>query len=284
MFRFQFEATFMRDLSAAMWPPAGVSVLQQHNKSGSILLPPLRDHRIIVHTSGATWSTCRVTGTRHLRRAGDIDLVPAGEEGGYEAETACKALEIQLAPSVLERVAYEMGHGGRRSGLEMRHIMKNERILHLARALDSERLTGAPGGSLYAETIGVALATQLVGLSKTTVNFSGGLSVEQLRRLFDFVEAHIDQPLTIEVLSREAGASSSHLRHWFKQATGTTVHRYVVRRRIERARLLLLQDRMSVAEVALEVGFAHQSHMARWMRRELGYTPRGLRIEPAQTG
>jgi AraC family transcriptional regulator len=116
----------------------------------------------------------------------------------------------------------------------------------------------------------------VVGLSKTTVNFSGGLSVEQLRRLFDIVEAHIDQPLTIEVLSREAGASSSHLRHWFKQATGTTVNRYVIRRRIERARLLLLQDRMSVAEVGLAVGFAHQSHMARWMRRELGYTPRGL--------
>jgi len=57
------------------------------------------------------------------------------------------------------------------------------------------------------------------GLSKNAANSRGGLSAIQLRRLFDFVEAHIDQPLTIEALAREAGASSSHLRHWFKQAT-----------------------------------------------------------------
>jgi AraC family transcriptional regulator len=132
-------------------------------------------------------------------------------------------------------------------------------------------------------TIGIALATQLVGLSKNAANSRGGLSAIQLRRLFDFVEAHIDQPLTIEALAREAGASSSHLRHWFKQATGTTVHRYVVRRRVERARLLLLQGMLSAGEVALVAGFSHQSHMARWMRRELGYTPRVLRVEPAET-
>lgn len=266
----------MHDLSAAMWAPAGVAVSLRHNEAGSILLPALHDHRIVVHASGATWSTCRSTGTRHLRREGDIDLVPAGEEGGYEAETACKALEIQLAPSVLEGVAYEMGRGRRRLGLEARHILKNERIVHLARALYSERQAGVPSGSLYADSIGIALATQLVGLSQKTVNTRGGLSAEQLRRLFDFVEAHIDQPLTIEALAREAGASGSHLRHWFKQATGTTVHRYVVRRRVERARVLLLQGRLSAGEVALAAGFTHQSHMARWMRLELGYTPRGL--------
>jgi AraC family transcriptional regulator len=273
----------MHDLSPCLWPPAGVSISRQRNEAGTILLPPVHDHRIVVHASDATWSTCRATGTRHLRRRGDIDLVPAGEEGGYEAATASEALEIRLAPSVLERVAHEMGRGGKRSGLEARHILRNERIIHLTRALDSERRAGGPGGSLYADTIGIALATQLVGLSKNAANSRGGLSAIQLRRLFDFVEAHIDQPLTIEALAREAGASSSHLRYWFKQARGTTVHRYVVRRRVERARLLLLRGTLSAGEVALAAGFSHQSHMARWMRRELGYTPRVLRVEPAET-
>jgi AraC family transcriptional regulator len=253
--------------------------LLRHNEPGPILLPPINDHRIVVHASRETWSRCLAAGTRHLRQEGDIDLVPAGEEGGYEADVACDALEVRLAPGVLDRVAHEMGHGGRRSGLETRHILKNESIVHLARALDSERQAGAPGGSLYADTIGIALATQLVALSTTTVDSKSGLSGEQLRRLFDFVEAHIDQPLTIETLAREAGASSSHLRHWFKQATGTTVHRYVVRRRVERARSLILQGRLSAGEVALAAGFSHQSHMARWMRLELGYTPRRLRLE-----
>jgi AraC family transcriptional regulator len=283
MFCFMFGAIFMRDLPGAMWPTTGVSVLLRHNEAGLIVLPPVDDHRIVVHASPQTWSICTVAGTRHLRREGDIDLIPAGEVGGYEAETACKALEVRLAPGALERVALEMGRSSGRSTLDLRHILRNDSIAHLARALDSEQQAGAPGGSLYSETIGVALATQLVGLTKPVANFRSGLSALQLRRLFDFVEAHIDQPLKLETLAREAGASSSHLRRWFKQATGKTVHHYVVRRRVERARLLLLHDRLSVGEVALAAGFSHQSHMARWMRRELGYTPRRLRMEHSET-
>jgi AraC family transcriptional regulator len=90
------------------------------------------------------------------------------------------------------------------------------------------------------------------------------------------VEAHLEKPLTLAELARIAGASSAHLRYWFKSETGVTVHRYVVRRRVERARMLLLQGELRASEVALAAGFAHQSHMARWMRRELGRTPREL--------
>jgi AraC family transcriptional regulator len=54
---------------------------------------------------------------------------------------------------------------------------------------------------------------------------------------------------------------------------GQSVHAYVMERRVERARALLLEHRMSISEVALETGFAHQSHLARWMRRLLGVSP-----------
>jgi AraC family transcriptional regulator len=146
----------------------------------------------------------------------------------------------------------------------------------LARALDSHVSAGAPGDSLYIESIGIALATQLLDLSVEVARLGPGLSAAQMQRLFDFVEAHLNQPLTIEALGREAGASSSHLRHCFKALTGMTVHRYVMQRRVERARVLLLRGTMSASEIALATGFSHQSHMARWMRRELGYTPRNL--------
>jgi AraC family transcriptional regulator len=103
-----------------------------------------------------------------------------------------------------------------------------------------------------------------------------GLSPARMQRVLDYVEAHLERPLTLAVLAREAGSSSAHFRHWFKVETGTTVHRYVVRRRVARARTLLLQGELRTSEVALAAGFAHQSHMARWMRRELGLTPREL--------
>lgn len=267
--------------SLQFWPPAGVGVSRRRNAAGPIVLSPVHDHRIVVHASTATRSVCRETGTRHLRRWGDIDIVPSGESGGYDAETDCEALELRLAPGVLERVADEAGRGGGWSRLETRHLLRNDRIMHLARALESDRLAGAPGGTLYADSIGVALAMQLLDLSAQASGPRRGLSTAQLQRVIDFIEANLDQPLTLAVLGRVAGASSSHLRQWFKAATGSTVHRYVMRRRVERARVLLLKDAMSASEIALAAGFSHQTHMARWMRRELGFTPRAM---PARTG
>lgn len=267
----------MHDLTSVARSLAEIRISLRHDEAGRILLPPIEDHRIIVHASAETWTRCMATDRRHLRSEGDIDLVPQGEEGGYKAETASAALEIRLNPAVVERVAHDMGWPIRQSRLTMRHIVKNERIVHLARALDSEQRAGAPGGALFAETIAVALAAQLVGLPKIIPQRRSGLSAAQLRRLFDFIGASLDRPLTVAVLAREAGASSSHLRHWFKQATGTTVHRYVVQRRVEQARRLLVEGTLSASEVALASGFAHQSHMARWMRRELGYTPRDMK-------
>ena len=57
------------------------------------------------------------------------------------------------------------------------------------------------------------------------------------------------------------------------------VHQYVVRRRVERARTLLTKGELNATQVALEVGFAHQSHLAHWMTRVLGVTPREIMRE-----
>ncbi|KYF72421.1 hypothetical protein BE15_48030 [Sorangium cellulosum] len=54
------------------------------------------------------------------------------------------------------------------------------------------------------------------------------------------------------------------------------MHEYVVQRRVERARALLLRGDLPASQVAIEAGFAHQSHMARCMRRVLGVTPTAL--------
>jgi len=242
--------------------------------AGAVRLPPLEDHRIIVHASRRTWSFCDITGDRHLRSAGDIDLVPAGFAGGFIAETACEALEIRLAPRLLRRVALEAGRGEAR--LDLRHIWRNAPIVHLASAL-SEAGPDFDGNALYAEAIGVAIASQLLGQAQPEAPRTAGLSRRQMKRLVDHIEDHLDRPLTIQALAREIGASNSHLRYWFKEATGQTLHRYVVTRRVLRARLLLLEGGMSLPEVALAAGFAHPSHMARWMRRQLGVSPSMVR-------
>jgi AraC family transcriptional regulator len=74
-------------------------------------------------------------------------------------------------------------------------------------------------------------------------------------------------------LARIAGTSASHFKVLFRRSTGLAVHQFVVQRRVERAQVLLERGDLPVSQVALETGFAHQSHLARWMRRLLGATP-----------
>ena len=254
-------------------PTAGVSVIPTLNAPGSIYLGPIEAHRLVLHASPATLTYCRESGKPFLRHWGDIDLVPSRQAGGFDAESPYESLEIRFARESLERVAVEIGRAGSEARLQVRHMLRNDRILYLVQALEEDRKAGSPSGLLYAESIGVALAIQLLGLSEHRPARSGRLSDRQLSTLYEYIDAHLDQPLTVNILSHEAGASSSHLRAWFKSATGMTIHRYVLRKRVERARLLLSQGTLSTSEVALAAGFSHQSHLARWMRREYGYTP-----------
>ena len=68
---------------------------------------------------------------------------------------------------------------------------------------------------------------------------------------------------------------------FYGDTLGMPVHQYVVRRRVERAKALLLGGHLNATQVALEVGFAHQSHLAHWMNRVLGVTPREIMREKA---
>jgi AraC family transcriptional regulator len=83
----------------------------------------------------------------------------------------------------------------------------------------------------------------------------------------------LDQNLPLARLAGVADVSATHLKTLFRRSMGLPVHEYVVQRRVERAKALLVRGALPASQVALEAGFAHQSHMARWMRRVLGVTP-----------
>jgi len=83
--------------------------------------------------------------------------------------------------------------------------------------------------------------------------------------------------VSLERIAAVAGVSSSHLNTLFRHSMGVAVHQYVIQRRVELAKTLLLQEEKSITEIALEAGFAHQSHLARHMRRMLGLPPRALK-------
>ncbi|QSQ18966.1 helix-turn-helix transcriptional regulator [Pyxidicoccus parkwayensis] len=269
----------MNALNQAM---GGLRIERQTDAVGVVQLAPLRDHRLSVHAGPPARLSCTST---HRYTRGDLTLLPAGFSGTWVEEEPATSIVVQLPPALLRRAAEDLGRDPDRTGLEPRHQFRDARIEHVAWALDAERRAGHPNGRLYTDSLGLALAVHLLGHYAVPGELRSGLSSQQLRRLTDYIEEHLDQNLTLPRLARVVEVSASHLKTQFRRSMGVPVHQYVIQRRVERARALLLKRQLAPSQVALEAGFSHQSHMARWMKRVLGVTPTSLvRGAPSRRG
>ena len=101
----------------------------------------------------------------------------------------------------------------------------------------------------------------------------GGLSPAAMRRVREYVDAHLGGSMDLATLAGVAGVSIHHFARGFKQSAGVTPHHYLTQKRVERAQDLLGNTDLSVSEIALAVGFSDQSHLARHFRQMLGVTP-----------
>ncbi len=101
----------------------------------------------------------------------------------------------------------------------------------------------------------------------------GGLPPATLRRIHEYIDSHLDRNIDLESLAATAELSLYHFARTFKQSEGTTPHEFGLERRLARARELLTTTDLPLSEIALEVGFADQSHLARRFRQMTGVPP-----------
>src|SRR5215471_8145446 len=101
----------------------------------------------------------------------------------------------------------------------------------------------------------------------------GGLPPRALRRVREYIEAHLQENVSLQALAGIAGKSTYHFARAFKQSEGLPPHEFLVRCRLRRAQELLAGTNLPLAEVALACGFADQSHFAHRFRRQVGLTP-----------
>ena len=100
-----------------------------------------------------------------------------------------------------------------------------------------------------------------------------GLPGAQLRRVTEFIDGNLTRALPLAELSAEAHMSQYHFARLFKESTGLPPHRFVVQRRIERARALLLDGHLSIDAIARAVGFRTRSHFSMVFHRHTGSPP-----------
>ena len=107
----------------------------------------------------------------------------------------------------------------------------------------------------------------------------GVLPHRKLRTVIEYITENLEGSPRLDQMAAVAQLSPSHFMRQFKAATGLAPHQYVIARRVERAQhLLKSDDEVALAEVAVRVGFADQSHFSVHFKRIVGVTPRQFRI------
>jgi AraC family transcriptional regulator len=269
-------------LSSADTAWSAIAVEQHRLPALELAERAIAEHVVLLHLGAAGRLETRTNGSWQpgVVGPGDVFVAPAGPQRPCRWQTPKEVLVVTLPPAFLEASARDLGAGGHFELIGARG--PDPQVYHLGLALLEELRQGTPSGPLFGDTLAAALAARLVqhygARRPTEQRRPTGLSRAQLGAALDFLRGRLADPFSLDELAAATGLSPYHFARQFKRSTGLSPHQYLVRERVERAKLLLRAQRnKGLAAIAQEVGFADQSHFGRLFKRLVGVTPRRYR-------
>ncbi|ACC73378.1 transcriptional regulator, AraC family [Paraburkholderia phymatum STM815] len=174
-----------------------------------------------------------------------------------------------------QRAVRELDREPRELTLADRTYFEDERIAALCQSLAKNAWDDADGRLRANETSHEILSLLLrsQGVNRTDAVLKGGLAVATRRRLRDYIDHHLTQPLTLGDLAGVANLSEFHLARMFRTSFGLPPHAWIALQRLERARTLLRTTALPLADIATQCGYANASHFSHRFRQGVGVTP-----------
>ncbi|WP_448570535.1 AraC family transcriptional regulator [Trichothermofontia sp.] len=214
--------------------------------------------------------------------SGCIEIVPADTSFSVHSISgqAVEWIQYYLEPDFLASIAHESVNPDR---VELLLTPKKADLLihQIGLALKSSLEIDGVGSRFYVDSMATALAAHLLRYYSTRNHsfreYEDGLSKPRLRRAIEYIQAHLSENLSLNDIANELGMSQYYFCHLFKRSTGISPHQFLIRQRIEQAKCLLKQADRTVTSIALECGFANQSHFARCFRHHTGMNPNQFR-------
>ncbi len=221
---------------------------------------------------------------RRRRTVGDISVTPIGTRYSAYWETELDEVSISLTEDFITRATIDFTANSN-ARLMLACGPQDALVRSIAQQLASELDAELPTGRLYVESLVNALAVHLLRYYSTEslipdLQF-GGLPAHKLRRVTEFIETNLERDLSLTEIAEAIDLSQYHFARAFKQATGQTPIQFLMRRRVEAAKQLLVESELPIAEIALRAGFKNQSHFTTLFRKATALTPRAYRNSQA---
>ena len=252
----------------------------RNSASNEVRWPSLSQHLLVLMTRPpAKMSFCYEGGKRNKPPpAGSIAVIPVASEAEVWWHGTKDSLHIYLEQELITRVATSFELDLSSTGIPPLDglILPDLRATMLA--VGTELTTGGLGGPVMIESLANILAVRLIrhiySLRPVITRTSGVLRRRKVKTIIDYIMANLNARPTLEQMSALVQVSPFHFARQFKASTGLSPHQFLITRRVERAQQILSERRdLSLAEVAITVGFSDQSQFSFHFRRIVGITP-----------
>src|SRR5271166_5203728 len=228
---------------------SGVSVLNFRFDGGMHLLATPRCHCICFEMSQVRVEKRMAGRIAHYERpVGSLTINPARYDFAADADEDVEILAVAVDPG---RMALAAAEGALPEAQLIERLGGEDPALFaLARTLAFENVHNYPSGALSWNETASSFVDGLVAghTAAMPARSRGSLGKDQLRRLRDYVAAHLDEPIGVEALADIAARSPFHFTRVFTRSVGMTPHRYVVHLRLQRAIELVREGRSGLAE------------------------------------
>jgi AraC family transcriptional regulator len=265
---------------------SGALLRRWHDTSARMEQPPLDHHYLVLHLGGA--KRVHRQGLHSIvtadAEANAMTLVTAGTSFSWKTDGPIGFAHLYLRPHAIDHVvAEEFDRDARAVDLIDCVARRLPLLSALMSAMLGEIETPTFGSRLILDTLLHSLVVRMLSECSTLSEIGNpaphAISPRRLRRVLEFIEANLGTDLELEDLASVAGSSRFHFSRAFREATGFPPYRYLIHRRIDAAKTLLLEDTYSIPEIADRCGFNSRNQFAAMFKQAFGISPTRFRRE-----
>jgi len=211
---------------------------------------------------------------------GKIAIYPANVIQKMNWDKEIEFVNLSLEPKLLAKCADESVDSNNIEILPQ-FAIEDPVIYSLGLALKKEIESDNNHSLLYAESAATMLAVHILrhyAVQKPIIkDFAGGITRSQLKLVIEYIQANLHHNLSLIQLAELVQMSPNYFVRLFKQSTGVTPYQYVLNCRISKAKDLLKNQKLSLAEISQKLGFYDQSRFSNTFRNRVGITPKKYR-------